>query len=104
MRGRGAGSADGRSGRREAVGGVGVRPGKASVIAAAHDLGHSDEPHTPSLGSPFVASANLNSFSAKKKADHWVYPFLARELSVFRALCRKSIFCALGDLRQEVER
>ena len=34
MRGRGAGSADGRNGRREAVvTGVWVRPGEASVIA-----------------------------------------------------------------------
>ena len=104
MRGRGAGSADGRSGRREAVGNWGLV--KAGI--GRHCLPRATSAImtncTRPLGSLFVASPSLNFRRAQKKADHWILRISRCQLSAFGPLCRKAIFCTLGDLRQEVER
>jgi len=82
MRARGAGSADGRNGRREAVGNwVWVGRDRLVSLLAARGLGHSDEPHAPSLGSLFVASPSLNFVARGKKADHGFTLFSLEELS-----------------------
>jgi aspartyl-tRNA(Asn)/glutamyl-tRNA(Gln) amidotransferase subunit A len=39
-------------------------------LPAARGLGHSDEPHVPSLGSLFGASSSLDVVARRKKADH----------------------------------
>jgi hypothetical protein len=106
MRARDAGSADGRSGRREAVGDwglgkAGIGPCRCSPRATSAILTN----RTPPLGSPFLASPSLNFRRMKKKADRGILlHFPLRKLSAFHLLCRKAIFCTLGELRQEVER
>ena len=110
MRARGAGSADGRSGRLEAVGNwVWVRPDRPVSLLAARDLGHSDVPHAPSLGSSFGASPSPNSLRVKKKADHGFTLFFAGETVRISPLVRTDRRCsssksAEGEVRCEQAR
>ena len=105
MRGRGAGSADGRNGRHEAVGNWGLgeagigqchcRRRAASAILTNRTRPLSDLP----CG---VAEPEFSPREERRQIT--VYPFLAGKLSAFGVLCRKAMFCTLADLRQEVGR
>ena len=68
---------------------------------AARDLGHSDEPHAPSLGSSFGASPSLNSRRAKKKADHGILPIFCWQTVAFCFLCGRLLGLSLANLRKE---
>ena len=71
-------------------------------LPASRGLGHSDEPHAP-LSRISVCDVAEPEFALReKKVDYGI--FSVGKLSAFSLLCRKAIFCTLGDLRREVER
>jgi len=100
MRGRDAGSADGRTGRREAVGNWGL--GKAR-IGQCHCSPHAASAILTSR-TRLLSNSEPEFSSREEEGISRVYPFSLDELSAFCALCRKAMFCTLADLRQEVGR
>jgi hypothetical protein len=75
MRARGAGSADGRNGRREAVGNWGLKAGRGQCHCLPR-AASAIMTNRARLSRIFLlTSLSLNFRRAKKKADHWIAHF-----------------------------